>query len=164
MNEKGDGTSSAWKATMLVLVGIVIILLSMVVYAEYKGSKVFKDFAKSTTSKITTEEITVEDRMQQFSAEVEDTRMHNVYVSLPPVIVESILTKLGAQADYRDVVREYYKNREFWISTQVSRQVKPELTGPDAKDIERVEIKTIMKEKETESGNPVYLTPIDSVK
>lgn len=164
MSEKGDGTSSAWKATMLVLVAIVIVLLSMVVYAEYKGSKVFEKFTETTVSKVSTEEITVEDRMQQFNAEVEDTRMYDVYISLPPVIVEGILTKLGPDADYRNVVREYYKNREFWISTQVSRQVQPELTGPDAKDIERVEIKTIMKEKEPDPGKQVQLTPSDSVK
>lgn len=164
MSEKGDGTNSAWKATMLVLVAIVIVLLSMVVYSEYKGSKVFEKLTNGELNPVSTESITVEDRMQQFNAEVEDTRMYDVYLSLPPVIIEGILTKLGAKADYRDIVREYYKNREFWISTQVSKQVEPALTGPDANNIERIEVKTILKEEKPDPGKAVPLTPTDSVK
>lgn len=164
MSEKGDGTSSAWKATMLVLVAIVIVLLCTIVYSEYKGSKVFESFTNTTLGLTATESVSVEDRMQQFNAEVEDTRMYDVYLSLPPVIIEGILTKLGAKTDYRDIVREYYKNREFWISTQVSRQIEPALTGPDANNVERLEIKTIMKEEKPDPGKAVQLMPIDSVK
>ena len=82
---------------------------------------------------------------------------------MPIVIVEGILNKLGPDADYRAIVNEYYTNRSYWISTQVSNQIKPVLTGPDAKNVERVEVKTVLKE-ETPPGNEVSLTPADSVK
>ena len=45
----------------------------------------------------------------------------------------------------------------------MSNQIKPVLTGPDAKNVERVEVKTVLKE-ETPPGNEVSLTPADSVK
>ena len=44
----------------------------------------------------------------------------------------------------------------------MSNQIKPVLTGPDAKNVERVEVKTVLKE-ETPPGNEVSLTPADSV-
>lgn len=167
MSEKGDGTGGAWKATMLVLVAIVIVLLASITFAEFKGVKVFSNATESVMNQFgtnSTEDVTVEGRMLQFNTEVNDTKMYDVYLSLPPIIVQGILTKLGANADYRAIVQEYYKNREFWISTQLSNQVTPTITGPDANNIERVEIKTILKEEEKKAGTTVPLTPSDSLR
>lgn len=147
MSEKGDGTvSGVWKGVVLVLLTIVTLLLLCIVYQGLKG-----------------ENPTVQERLNKFSAEVEDTKVYDTYLSLPIVIVEGILNKLGPDADYRAIVNEYYTNRSYWISTQVSNQIKPVLTGPDAKNVERVEVKTVLKE-EAPSGNEVSLTPADSVK
>lgn len=148
MSEKGDGTvSGVWKGVVLVLLTIVTLLLLCIVYQGLKEVAI----------------PTVQERLNKFSAEVEDTKVYDTYLSLPIVIVEGILNKLGPDADYRAIVNEYYTNRSYWISTQVSNQIKPVLTGPDAKNVERVEVKTVLKE-ETPPGNEVSLTPADSVK
>lgn len=148
MSEKGDGTvGGVWKGVVLVLLTIVTLLLLCVVYQGLKEVAI----------------PTVQERLNKFNAEVEDTRAYDTYLSLPIVIVEGILNKLGPDADYRAIVDEYYTNRSYWISTQVSNQIKPVLTGPDAKNVERVEVKTVLKE-ETPLGNEVSLTPADSIK
>lgn len=148
MSEKGNGTvGGVWKGVVLVLLTIVTLLLLCIVYQGLKEIAI----------------PTVQERLNKFSAEVEDTRAYDTYLSLPIVIVEGILNKLGPDADYRAIVNEYYTNRSYWISTQVSNQIKPVLTGPDAKNVERVEVKTVLKE-EAPSGNEVSLTPADSVK
>lgn len=166
MSEKGDGTvGGVWKGVVLVLLTIVTLLLLCIVYQGLKGenplTKVKESIGFSTETEVAIP--TVQERLNEFNAEVEDTKAYDTYLSLPIVIVEGILNKLGPDADYRAIVNEYYTNRSYWISTQVSNQIKPVLTGPDAKNVERVEVKTVLKE-ETPPGNEVSLTPADSIK
>lgn len=166
MSKKEDDTvGSVLKGVVLMLLTIVTLLLLCIMYRGLKGenplTKVKESVGFSTETEV--EIPTVQKRLNKFKAEVENTKAYDTYLSLPIVVVEGILNKLGPDADYRAIVNEYYANRSYWISTQVSNQIKPVLTGPDAKNVERVEVKTVLKE-ETPLGNEVSLTPADSVK
>ena len=64
--------------------------------------------------------ITKEEAMKEYLETKEFNRCFDVYMKLPEVIVSSLFDKLGTEAFVEDYVYEYEKNKEYYISLQVS--------------------------------------------
>lgn len=91
---------------------------------------------------------TVEQAMQEWKDLREYSRCHEVYMSLPPEIMQALFDKLGTLLPIRDYVYEYENNREYYISLQIAKQLEKsgiDNIGVDGERIEKVKIKTELK-------------------
>lgn len=150
--------------------GIVLICITALLIA---GGFIFKDrilgnergVPIGTESEFTmTENPTVESKLMQRNAEIEMDRLLGIYYTLPISIIQKIYEDHGANITHYDVAREYEKNAEYYMSFDISSQYKPQLNGPDAKNVERIEIKTKLKKPQEEEATRLPITPVDSVR
>lgn len=151
-----------WKPTLVILLLVVIVLLGSIVYKEYfEGKKFFNEQPEQVITGQTETVISVEDRMISWQKEVEANQVMETYLALPPIIIQGILDRAGSLATPKEIVMMYNSNKEYWISTQLSEGLNLKPTGPDADKIEKVEIKTTLKEPDVKTISP---TPGDSVR
>lgn len=102
--------------------------------------------------------MTVEDRLTERNTEIEINRCYDVYYSLPPVVLQFVLEDIGASANIPDIVYRYENNREHYLSKYFADQVKFDVPDSDKEFIERIELKTRLKndrQREPEKLSPV---------
>ena len=95
--------------------------------------------------------ITKEEAMKEYLETKEFNRCFDVYMKLPEVIVSSLFDKLGTEASVEDYVYEYEKNKEYYISLQVSNileKIGLKDKGVDGDKIKQVQVKTELKESQ----------------
>lgn len=88
---------------------------------------------------------TVEETIEDWRNAVKEDSLYGLYLQLPEVIFKQIVDRIGTNASPTEIALEYIRNKAYYISLQLSKQLKPTITGPDADNIEKVEIKTTMK-------------------
>lgn len=149
--------------------GILCICLTVIIVCT---GFLFKDKIKSLGSEqfqsenvsndLTIEQPTVEMKILQRTDEIELQRLNEVYYTLPITIVQKIYEDKGVELSKYDVARVYEKNAEYYISYDISTQLSPTLSGPDANNVKKLEIRTTI-EKPTNNKPILLLTPGDSI-
>lgn len=123
-NEQGSGAFKGFVSVVLVL---LLVCASICTYKYVKGE------IPSVTQNSTTEEFiesemqavpTVEEAMQEWNDLRESSRCYEVYSNFPPVIMQALFEKLGTQEPVRSYVYEYERNREYYISLQIAKQLE----------------------------------------
>lgn len=153
-NEQGSGAFKGFVSVVLVL---LLVCAGICTYKYVKGE------IPGVTQNSTTEEFiesemqavpTVEEAMQEWNDLKESSRCYEVYSNFPPAIMQALFEKLGTQEPVKSYVYEYERNREYYISLQIAKQLEKQgldNPGVDGKRIEGVEITTkLKKEKEPE--------------
>lgn len=149
-NEQGSGVFKGFVSVGLVL---LLVCAGICTYKYVKGE------IPGVTQNSTTEEFiesemqavpTVEEAMQEWNDLRESSRCYEVYSNFPPAIMQALFEKLGTQEPVRSYVYEYERNREYYISLQIAKQLEKQgldNPGVDGKRIGGVEITTKLKEK-----------------
>ena len=155
-----NNNSTAWKATIVVLLLVIVGVLTWNYFGE-SLKKHANDFDAPITS--TMEKTpTVEEAMIIRANQLEAWRCESVYAEIPAQIMQAIYEKLGTQESIQTYVYEYELNEPYYISKYISQQAQINIDKNTAKKIGNIEVKTTLKEPESDSTN-VTLTPGDSV-
>lgn len=138
MENQSSGAFKGFVAVILLLLGVCA---GICTYKYVKG-----EFIESEMEAVPT----VEEAMQEWNDLKESSRCYEVYSNFPPEIMQALFEKLGTQEPVRSYVYEYERNREYYISLQIAKQLEKQgldNPGVDGKRIEGVEITTKLKEK-----------------
>lgn len=150
---ENEQSSSAFKGIVVTILLLLLVCASICTYKYVKGEipGVIQTSSTNDEFESQTEAIpTVEEAMQEWNDTKEISRCYEVYSNFPPAIMQALFEKLGTQQPVRDYVYEYERNREYYISLQIAKQLEKQgLNDPgvDGKRIEGVEITTKLKEK-----------------
>lgn len=146
---------------------VVTILLLLLVCAGICTYKYVKGEIPNVTQTDIESEVetvpTVEEAMQEWNASKEISRCYEIYNSFPPEIMQALFEKLGTQEPIRSYVYEYEKNREYYISLQIARQLEKaglENAGIDGKRIQKVKVDTELKPEEPKQKIEIPAVPI----
>lgn len=153
------GASSAWLCTIVVLLLVGLGIFGFNTYKRYiepqpvvVQEQVFEEAP-----------LTVDQRINEWKMEVQNDYVMETYLSLPELILREVLNKTAPDATPAVIVENYDRNIRYYLSKYVQDSFKPELSGDDAKKIDRIEIKTVLKEPEkTTTSVPIVAT--DSLK
>lgn len=157
-NEQGSGAFKGFVSVVLVL---LLVCAGICTYKYVKGE------IPGVTQNSTTEEFiesemqavpTVEEAMQEWNDLKESSRCYEVYSNFPPEIMQALFEKLGTQEPVKRYVYEYERNREYYISLQIAKQLEKQgldNPGVDGKRIEGVEITTKLKEEKKPEKVPI---------
>lgn len=154
---ENENKSSVFKGTMITIMVLLLACVGLNTYKYVTGN----DIPNITTQSSITEETstmevvpTVEEAMAKWQDLKEHERCYEIYMNFPPEIMQALFEKLGTQEPVRSYVYEYERNREYYISLQIAKQLEKQgldNPGVDGKRIEGVEITTkLKKEKEPE--------------
>lgn len=138
-NEQGSGVFKGFVSVVLVL---LLVCAGICTYKYVKGE------IPGVTQNSTTEEFiesemqavpTVEEAMQEWNDLKESSRCYEVYSNFPPAIMQALFEKLGTQEPVRSYVYEYERNREYYISLQIAKQLEKQ--GLDNPGVDGKELK-----------------------
>lgn len=123
-NEQGSGAFKGFVSVVLVL---LLVCAGICTYKYVKGE------IPGVTQNFTTEEFiesemqavpTVEEAMKEWNDLKESSRCYEVYSNFPPAIMQALFEKLGTQEPVKSYVYEYERNREYYISLQIAKQLE----------------------------------------
>lgn len=149
MENQSSGAFKGFVAVILLLLGVCA---GICTYKYVKGE--IPNIIQFATEEFIESEMeavpTVEEAMQEWNDLKESSRCYEVYSNFPPAIMQALFEKLGTQEPVRSYVYEYERNREYYISLQIAKQLEKQgldNPGVDGKRIEGVEITVKLKEK-----------------
>lgn len=123
--------------TLLVLVallGWIINLHSKCVSLQKENEALLKlEHYSAKLDSTYTQKISIEEAVNMFIAEKISAEEYEVYVSLHPIIVKEIFTKLGTELTVHDIVKEYNSNKTYYLGLLISSTL-PEVNIEYGKD------------------------------
>lgn len=153
-----------WGFVKGLLLVVMVALLGYIAYCEYNGKRIFSEEQAVVPITSTVETVpSIEEAMVTWQQDVQRNDDYQLYLALPPMIMQSIYERIGTQPTIKQVVNEYRLNKEFYISKQIAKQFKPDISGPDADNIKKVEITTTVEEPIIKPKT-IPLVPSDSLK
>lgn len=161
MGENKTSLAGVWTAIIL----LAFMLIGGIAYMKYIHSDTTENVVVEQTKNSPEYTIpTVEEKLVEHAEIVRETKYYDTYLALPDIILEAIYHQKGTNITPTEVAEEYLRNREFYLSVQLSKEIdKIKLTGPDAGEISQVELKTILRKKEA-PGETIHSVPTDSLK
>lgn len=76
--------------------------------------------------------------------------VEQIYFALPEATYVTIVNRIGTNATMEEVVNEYQRNKQYYISLQLSETIGSiPIEGPDAKNVESVNMNVILKSPDT---------------
>ena len=86
--------------------------------------------------------------------------VEQIYFALPEATYVTIVNRIGTNATMEEVVKEYQRNKTYYISLQLSETIgNIPIEGPDAKNVESVNMDITLKAPDT-AKVPVTVAPI----
>lgn len=83
-----------------------------------------------------------------------------IYFALPEATYVTIVNRIGTNATMEEVVKEYQRNKTYYISLQLSETIGSiPIEGPDANNVESVNMDITLKAPDT-AKVPVTVAPI----
>lgn len=105
------------------------------------------------------ETFTVEDRIKSWEMEKKFDISTKLYYELPQIILERILTEIGAEASVEQIYDQYNLHKKFYLQLQLAKEIdKVTINGPDKDNIEKAEISIELKEPSANSKD-IPITP-----
>lgn len=146
-----------------VLGGLIAVLFVALLWYGYDKNRDKNQILSSSSTSTSVDIPTLEEAMNDWSTEKYNNELYNLCMELPDQIVSTILKRIGTNANYIEIAEEYLRNTSYYISTQIKESI-PAITGPDAKNIKDVEIKTEINRATGEEAVKIPITVTDSVK
>lgn len=146
-----------------VLGGLIAVLFVALLWYGYDKNRDENQILPSSSTSTSVDIPTLEEAMNNWSTEKYNNELYNLCMELPDQIVNTILKRIGTNANYIEIAEEYLRNTSYYISTQIKESI-PAITGPDAKNIKDVEIKTEINRATGEEAVKIPITVTDSVK
>ena len=85
--------------------------------------------------------------------------VEQIYFALPEATYVTIVNRIGTNATMEEVVNEYQRNKQYYISLQLSETIGSiPIEGPDAKNVESVNMAINLKSPDT-TKVPVTVVP-----
>ena len=85
--------------------------------------------------------------------------VEQIYFALPEATYVTIVNRIGTNATMEEVVKEYQRNKTYYISLQLSETIGSiPIEGPDAKNVESVNMAINLKSPDT-TKVPVTVVP-----
>ena len=86
--------------------------------------------------------------------------VEQIYFALPEATYAIIVNRIGTNATMEEVVNEYQRNKQYYISLQLSETIGSiPIEGPDANNVESVNMNITLKAPDT-AKVPVTVAPI----
>ena len=92
----------------------------------------------------------------------EISNAEEIYYNLPESIIEALFKQCGTMASITDYVDEYNRNKSYYISLQISKQLEKIgliEEGIDNDKIKEVTVKTKLKKETCENIPPLNVKP-----
>lgn len=106
--------------------------------------------------------LTLEEAMNEFRIMKECFKCENIYFNLPESIAEALFKQCGTMASITDYVDEYNRNKSYYISLQISKQLQKIGLGDkgvDGDNIDEITVKTKLKKPVNTSSTPLNVKP-----
>ena len=85
--------------------------------------------------------------------------VEQIYFALPEATYVTIVNRIGTNATMEEVVNEYQRNKQYYISLQLSETIGSiPIEGPDANNVESVNMAINLKSPDT-TKVPVTVVP-----
>ena len=85
--------------------------------------------------------------------------VEQIYFALPEATYATIVNRIGTNATMEEVVKEYQRNKTYYISLQLSETIGSiPIEGPDANNVESVNMAINLKSPDT-TKVPVTVVP-----
>ena len=134
-----------------VIFGLVIVMLFSLVLISCRG----KNSAAVEQALPTVKEATT-----SFMEAKNAYTVEQIYFALPEATYVTIVNRIGTNATMEEVVKEYQRNKTYYISLQLSETIGSiPIEGPDAKNVESVNMDITLKAPDT-AKVPVTVAPI----
>lgn len=76
--------------------------------------------------------------------------VEQIYFALPEATYVTIVNRIGTNATMEEIVNEYQRNKQYYISLQLSETIGSiPIEGPDAKNVESVNMNVTLKSPDT---------------
>lgn len=142
---------------------VIMILLALLICA---GICTYQYVNTSKENVVVYEEepcaLTLEEAMNEFRIVKEISNAEEIYYNLPESIVEALFKQCGTMASITDYVDEYNRNKSYYISLQISKQLEKIgliEEGIDNDKIKEVTVKTKLKKETCENIPPLNVKP-----
>ena len=133
-----------------VIFGLVIVMLFSLVLISCRG----KNSAAVEQALPTVKEATT-----SFMEAKNAYTVEQIYFALPEATYATIVNRIGTNATMGEVVKEYQRNKTYYISLQLSETIgNIPIEGPDAKNVESVNMAINLKSPDT-TKVPVTVVP-----
>ena len=124
-----------------VIFGLVIAMLFSLVLISCRGKN--SAAVKQTLP-------TVKEATTSFLEAKNAYTVEQIYFALPEATYVTIVNRIGTNATMEEVVNEYQRNKQYYISLQLSETIGSiPIEGPDAKNVESVNMNVILKSPDT---------------
>ena len=133
-----------------VIFGLVIVMLFSLVLISCRG----KNSAAVEQALPTVKEATT-----SFMEAKNAYTVEQIYFALPEATYVTIVNRIGTNATMEEVVKEYQRNKTYYISLQLSETIgNIPIEGPDANNVESVNMAINLKSPDT-TKVPVTVVP-----
>ena len=133
-----------------VIFGLVIVMLFSLVLISCRG----KNSAAVEQALPTVKEATT-----SFMEAKNAYTVEQIYFALPEATYATIVNRIGTNATMEEVVKEYQRNKTYYISLQLSETIgNIPIEGPDANNVESVNMAINLKSPDT-TKVPVTVVP-----
>ena len=133
-----------------VIFGLVIVMLFSLVLISCRG----KNSAAVEQALPTVKEATA-----SFMEAKNAYTVEQIYFALPEATYVTIVNRIGTNATMEEVVKEYQRNKTYYISLQLSETIgNIPIEGPDANNVESVNMAINLKSPDT-TKVPVTVVP-----
>ena len=133
-----------------VIFGLVIVMLFSLVLISCRG----KNSAAVEQALPTVKEATA-----SFMEAKNAYTVGQIYFALPEATYATIVNRIGTNATMEEVVKEYQRNKTYYISLQLSETIgNISIEGPDANNVESVNMDITLKAPDT-AKVPVTVVP-----
>ena len=133
-----------------VIFGLVIVMLfSLVLISCREKNSAVVEQALPTVKEATT----------SFMEAKNAYTVEQIYFALPEATYVTIVNRIGTNATMEEVVKEYQRNKTYYISLQLSETIGSiPIEGPDANNVESVNMAINLKSPDT-TKVPVTVVP-----
>lgn len=159
-NCQGNGIGTVFKTVSILLLLVIAVLLGVVVYNNTKLDSL--QSSEQTISSSFEKVPTVEEALAIRASQLEAWRCESVYAEIPSIIMQALYEKLGTQESIKTYVYEYEANEEKYINMYVAKEAELTIDKETAKKIDKIEVKTKLKEPENKTEK-MAITTGDSI-
>lgn len=132
------------KGKSLIITLCIVAICGLLAYIGYNTFK--KDVTELKTETVQT----VDQSVAAFIASKNAYTVEQVYFALPETTFATIVTRIGTTATKEEIVAEYQRNKEYYLSLQLSEKIgEVPIEGPDAKNVESASITVQLKGPDT---------------
>ena len=134
-----------------VIFGLVIVMLFSLVLISCRG----KNSAAVEQALPTVKEATT-----SFIEAKNAYTVEQIYFALPEATYVTIINRIGTNATMEEVVKEYQRNKTYYISLQLSETIGSiPIEGPDANNVESVNMAINLKSPDTTKVPVTVVSP-----